>query len=128
MRRMLIFAAVLSLGASGCMWGRLQLNDPEIVVRARAIRPGATKTDELSTILGAQPTMRMPAGENILFGYPYSDTKSHGLMLLIVNFSKTVTVADTLYVETDGKSGVVKKVHIPEKREPGWEWNPFDGE
>lgn len=125
---MIGIAAGLAFGTSGCMWGRLQVNDPEIVVRAKAIRPGITNVDQLRGILQAEPTLRLPGKGSTLLGYTYADTKSNGLVLIVVNFSKTQTVAETLYVEVDSETGLVRRTYVPGKRELEWEWNPFDGE
>ena len=64
---------LLPLVLSGCMWGRMRINDPSVADRARMIRPGVTRGDQIVDIIGAQPTMRMPGKEQTLFGYTYGD-------------------------------------------------------
>lgn len=121
-------AALMAAALSGCMWGRLQVNDPAIVKRAAYIRPGVTKVGQLNQILDAQPTMRIPGKKSNLYAYTFADTKTHGLVLIVVNFTRTETVTETLYVEADPETQVVTAVHVPEKRELEWRFWPFGEE
>lgn len=121
-----VIVSFIAFGMAGCMWGRMRVNDPDIVLRARSIRPGVTGMSELSRILNAQPTMRIPGKETTLLGYTYADTKSNGLVLLVVNFSRTQTVAETLYIEVDSVSGKVRKVYLPRKHDIEWRFWPFN--
>lgn len=121
----LLAAVLLTAVCSGCMWGRMRVNDPTIVERAERIKPGVTKVAHLSQILGAEPTMRMPVGPRLILGYTYADTKSNGLVLILLNFSRSQTVTDTLYVEADAETGTVVKTHIPPEREIEWRFWPF---
>jgi hypothetical protein len=118
-------AAVLFAAAPGCMWSRVVVNDPSIVGRSRTIKEGVTKEAELEAILSARPTMRMPVGGADLLAYSFSDTKHNGLMLIAFNFTRSTTVAETLYVEIDRATGTVKKVHRPEVPEVSWRFWPF---
>ena len=110
---------------SGCMWGRVKVNDPTVVDSARAIKPGVTHVSELENILKVQPTLRMPGKDMTLLGYTYSDTKNNGLLLIAVNFMRSSPVTDTLYIEADPVTQIVRKVHIPPKRTPEWRFWPF---
>ena len=110
---------------SGCMWGRVKVNDPSVADSARSIKPGSTHISELENILKVQPTFRMPGKDMTLLGYTYSDTKNNGLMLIAVNFMRSTTVTDTLYIEADPVTQIVRKVHIPPKRTPEWRFWPF---
>ena len=112
----------------GCMWGRMRVNDPTIVQRAARIKPGVTKVSQLSRLLGAEPSMRMPVGSRLMLGYTYADTKSNGLVLILLNFTRTQTVTDTLYVEADAETGTVVKVHVPPSHEIEWRFWPFGDE
>jgi hypothetical protein len=110
---------------SGRMWGRVKVNDPSVVDSARSIKPGSTHISELENILKVQPTFRMPGKDMTLLGYTYSDTKNNGLLLIAVNFMRSSTVTDTLYIEADPVTQIVRKVHIPPKRTPEWRFWPF---
>ncbi len=110
---------------SGCMWGRVKVNDPSVVDSARFIKPGSTHISELENILKAQPTLRIPGKDMTLLGYTYSDRKNNGLMLIAVNFMRSTTVTDTLYIEADPATQIVRKVHIPPKRTLEWRFWPF---
>ena len=123
-----VVGALALLMLQGCMWGRMQINDPKIVDRVKLIRPGVTRTADLASILGAQPTMRMPGKERVLLGYTYGDTKSNGLVLILFNFSRSTTVTDTLYIEADAKTGLVTAVYPPKKHDIEWRFWPFDDE
>ena len=107
------------------MWGRMQVNDPSVAERAREIRVGVTKGADVPVILGVQPMMRMPGKDRKMMGFGYADTKSHGLMLILFNFTRSTTIADTLYVETDAATDLVTRVYIPPKRECEWRFWPF---
>jgi len=109
----------------GCMWSRSRMNDPEIVTRAQQIQPGVTKVSELPVILNAQPTRKTRAGKTVVYEYSYSDVKSKSFMLVVVNFSRTENVTETLYVETDAETGVVTRLPPLKSHEPEWRWWPF---
>ena len=127
MKNLLKTAAALALAAvcSGCMWGRVRVNDPSIVDRAAGIRIGKTKVSELGQILRADPSLRMPIQDGTILGYTYADSKANGLILILFNFTKSQTVAQTLYVIVDPKTETVKKVYVPERKEIEWEYWPF---
>lgn len=46
-------------------------------------------------------------------------------MLIFFNFTRSTTVAETLYVEVDPSDGTVKKVHRPRVPKIGWYFWPF---
>ena len=123
-----VLAVLLAVLMSGCMWSRARINDPAILDRARAIRPGVTKADELPAILKAQPTRKRPEGGLVTYEYSYSDTKSKTFTLILVTFSRTEDVTETLYVETDAATGVVTRVPKLVHHEPEWRWWPFGEE
>lgn len=124
-RLSLVTIAVFTLSFSGCMWGRVKVNDPSVADSARLVKPGVTRVSELNDILKMQPTLRMPGKDITLLGYTYSDTKNNGLMLVVVNLMRSETVTDTLYIEADPVTQIVKKVHIPPKRTLEWRFWPF---
>ena len=113
---------------SGCVWSRARINDPAIVDRAAAIRPGVTKVAELPTILKAQPTRQRAEGRTVTYEYSYSDTKSETFSIILLSFSRTEDVTETLYVETDAATGLVTRVPKLARHEPEWRWWPFGDE
>lgn len=113
---------------SGCMWGRVKVNDSSVQQRAERIRPGSTRLSQIPAILGAQPTIRIPGKKKTIYGYTFSDTKNHGLMLIFVNFMRSTTITQTLYVEGDSDTGIVTAVHNPDPREIEWKYWPFTEE
>ena len=123
MKLPILILSVLLL--QGCMWNRMRINDPGIAQRASAIKPGVTKGAEVPRLLGAQPTMRMPGKDRHTYGYTYGDGKTGGLMLILFNFTRTSTVAETLYVEVDPANDLVTGLYIPPARELDWRFWPF---
>ena len=125
--RLLALVMLASL-APGCMWSRARINDPEIVERAKAIRPSVTKAEELPSILKAQPTRKRREGRLVTYEYSYSDAKTKTFSLLLVSFSRTEDTTETLYVETDAETGLVMRVPKLERHDPEWRWWPFGEE
>ena len=107
------------------MWSRARLNDPEIVERASAIVPGVTKVADLPQLLQAQPTRKRKLGNDLTLEYSYSDSKTKVFTLIIVSFSRTESVTETLYVEADAEAGVVTRVPRQKRHEPEWRFWPF---
>ena len=112
----------------GCMWSRTRINDPEILNRAKAIRPGVTQAAELPHLLGAQPTRKRAEGQRVTYEYSYSDAKTKVFSLLVVSFSRMEDVTETLYIETDAETGKVVEVPKLEHHEPEWRFWPFGDE
>ena len=121
-------AVALAMLTEGCMWSRARLNDPEIVERASAIVPGVTKVADLSRLLQAQPTRMHKTGDNLVYEYSYSDAKTKVFTLILLSFSRTESVTETLYIEADAKSGVVTRVPRQKRHEPEWRFWPFGDE
>ena len=121
----MIAATALASVCAGCMWGRVKVNDPTIADRAAYIQPGKTKLSELRQILGADQSMRLQGQDGLVLGYTYADSKANGLILILFNFTKSQTVAQTLYVVVDPKTEIVRQVFIPERKEIEWEFWPF---
>ena len=116
----------LTILLSGCIWSRARINDPAIVERAKAIRPGITKAVDLPSILKAQPTRERTDGKSVTYEYSYSDAKSETFTLILVTFSRTEDVTETLYVETDAATGLVTRVPKLPPHESEWRCWPFD--
>ena len=129
-RRILAVCAAVALAAfaEGCMWSRARLNDPAIVERAASIVPGATKVADLPRLLQAQPTRMHKAGKEQVYEYSYSDSKTKVFSLIIVSFTRTESVTETLYVEADAETGVVTRVPRVKRHEPEWRFWPFGDE
>lgn len=122
---LLTVLVLMSSLLQGCLWGRMRINDPTVVERARGIKVGQTRGVDVPRILHAQPTMRMPGKERLMYGYTFGDTKTEGLVLLLFNFTRSSTLAETLYVEVDAKSDMVTNIYIPPARDLEWRFWPF---
>lgn len=110
------------------MWSRARLNDPEIVERASAIVPGVTKVADLSRLLLAQPTRMHKTGNELVYEYSYADSKTKVFTLILVSFTRTESVTETLYIEADAEAGVVTRVPRHKRHEPEWRFWPFGDE
>lgn len=121
-------ALAMAAFAQGCMWSRARLNDPEIVERASAIVPGVTKVADLSRLLQAQPTRLHKQGNDLICEYSYADSKTKVFTLLLLSFSRTESVTETLYIEADAEAGVVTRVPRQRRHEPEWRFWPFGDE
>lgn len=106
----------------------MRMNDPEIVLRARSIVPGKTTVDELPRLLNAQPTRRRTMGKTTTLEYSYSDVKTKSFSLVILTWSRTENVTETLYVDANAETGVVASVPRLDHHEPEWRFWPFDDE
>ena len=124
----LLTLALLVLLMPGCVWSRARINDPEILERAKAIRPSVTKAGELPAILKAQPTRKRREGKLMTYEYSYSDTKTKTFSIILLSFSRTEDTTETLYVETDAETGVVVRVPKLTHHDPEWRWWPFGEE
>lgn len=129
-KHLILVCAVVAQTAftEGCMWSRARLNDPEIVERAAAIVPGVTKVADLSRLLQAQPTRMHKEGNALVFEYTYSDSKTKVFTLILLSFSRTESVTETLYIEADAGTGVVMRLPRQKRHEPEWRFWPFGDE
>ena len=121
-------AVAMTALADGCTWSRARLNDPEILERASAIVPGVTKVAELPKLLQAQPTRMQRTADKLVCEYSYADSKTKAFTLILLNFSRTESVTETLYVEADAETGVVTRVPRQVRHEPEWRFWPFGDE
>jgi hypothetical protein len=118
--------ALLAALAAGCSFNKVDVNDPEIPDRAEAVVPGTTTRDELVAALGSEPVhfIQLKDGSRLLV-YAYGQSKSNGLSLGIVNFSKTNTGIDTAWFLV-GPDGVVRDKWVGDAcRGLEWDWWPF---
>ena len=121
----LVSLVLLSPCLSGCIWSRARVNDPKIVERAKLIRPGVTREADLPALLAGQPTRRRLEDGKTVYEYSYSDAKTETFSIIILSFSRTEDVSETLYVEVDPKTGLVTRVPKLTAHEPEWRCWPF---
>lgn len=114
-----------ALAVSGCIWSRARVNDPKIVERAKLIRPGVTREADLPALLAGQPTRKRFEDGKTIYEYSYSDAKTETFSIIILSFSRTEDVSETLYVEVDPKTGLVMRVPKLTAHEPEWRCWPF---
>ena len=114
-----------ALAVSGCIWSRARMNDPKIVERAKLIRPGVTREADLPALLAGQPTRKRFEDGKTIYEYSYSDAKTETFSIIVLSFSRTEDVSETLYVEVDPKTGLVTRVPKLTAHEPEWRCWPF---
>lgn len=119
-----LFLAVMIV-TEGCMWSRARLNDPEILERAKAIKPGVTKIADLPNILQAQPTRMHKTDHCLVYEYSFADSKTKVFTIILLSFSRTESVSETLYVEADIETGVVTRIPQLSQHDPEWRFWPF---
>ena len=125
-RGRLLGLALLSAAALGCSWSRTVVNDPSTPDRAAAVVPGTTTADELPRILGSEPLSYIEVGDGrrlLVWGYGVS--KTEGLNLLVVSFSKTNSGADTAFFLVDKEGVVLRKWVGTNSRDLPWQWWSF---
>jgi hypothetical protein len=102
------------------------VNDPSIPERAEAVVPGTTTAEELPGILGSEPLSFLEVGDGRrLLIWGYGESKTEGLNLLIVSFSRTNSGLDTAYFLVDAKGTVSRKWVGTNSRDLPWEWWSF---
>ena len=119
-------AALGVLFGGGCSWSRAVVNDPSIRERADAVVPGTTTADDLPRILGCEPLSFIEVGDGRrLLIWGYGESKTEGLNLLVVSFSRTNTGLDTAFFLVDA-AGVVRRKWVgTNSRDLPWEWWSF---
>jgi len=124
-----ILGAVLLAAAvapAGCVFQKVELNDPSIGRKAQAIVPGETREEQLLEILGVEPTSFITLKEGgKLLNYAYGLSKTGGLNLIVFNTQRTNTGLDTMFLKVNPE-GVVTKAWVGDHSENvEWDWWAF---
>jgi hypothetical protein len=119
---------LLALG-TGCSFQRQRVNIENPYARLARVKPGETRAEELTAILGTAPSSKVPVPpDKEGFVYGFGDSKTFMLGIIILNFQKTNTGMDTAVVVID-KSGIVQDViHSTNSKDLPWQFWPFGGE
>lgn len=128
MRRRSSLPAILALAAAlaGCSWSRTVVNDPAIRERAAAVVPGTTTAADLPGILGSEPLSFIEVGDGRrLLVWGYGESKTEGLNLVVVSFSRTNSGLDTAFFLVDADGVVRRKWVGTNSRDLPWEWWAF---
>ena len=126
LRRTAVLAALILWigGATGCVFNRLQINDPELPEKAQQLVKGKTTAKEVEQLLGPATSIT-PIGNKLLYAYTYGDSKTGGLSLIFFNVSKTNTGIDTALILVD-ESEIVQDVYLGKNSaDLPWEWWAF---
>lgn len=111
--------------SSGCMWARMKTNDPDVLARARLVRPQVTRASELANLLGQPPNSVMPTKNGLqMYVYTAGDSKTMGFNIIVLSVSKTNMRMDSVYIFVD-EQGLVQKVVVGKQGEIPWEWWAF---
>ena len=129
MSRKAMAALVLAAAAfvvPGCVFHKVQVNDPQLAVKAKTVVPGVTRESELKGILGVEPTsfITLKDGGRLLT-YAYGLSKTGGLNLIIFSTQKTNSGLDTAFIMVRA-DGVVQKTWIGDhSQDITWDWWAF---
>ncbi|MEN8184258.1 MAG: hypothetical protein ABFS46_17165 [Myxococcota bacterium] len=122
--------ALLFLGSTlGCAWQRQRINIEDPYTRIARVKPGQTTTEELTAILGSEPTniINIPP-DHRGFVYGFGDSKSFLAGLIIFSVQKTNIGLDTAVFVVDSSSVVQEVIHSSNSRDLAWQFWPFGGE
>ncbi len=118
-----VFALIV---ASGCAFNRSQLNDPNFEERVFSkVVPGKTTLAELEELAAGPATSITPMGRKRLLVYSFSDAKTAGLALIILNISKTNSGFDTALFLVDENDVVESKQIGQNSKDLRWQWWAF---
>lgn len=124
MKAILMMGMCLLFAAQGCMWSRVKVNDESLPARLAKVGKGMSLEDVL-TIARCQPSAILPSKEGRVVIYNTGDTKTEGLMLILVNVMKTNMSLQSIYFFLDANDRVVKILRS-KSQEPEWEFWAFD--
>ena len=117
--------ATVALVASGCTNARAQLNMKQFQAALPEIEVGKTKIGEIEASIG--PAMSItPVGNSLVYAWVYSDSKTRGLTLILLNISKTNTGFDVAHFRVRPSDNVIEGVQLGKNStDVPWEWWAF---
>lgn len=124
MKTILMMGACLLFAAQGCMWSRVKVNDESLPDRLAKVEMGMSLEDVV-TLARSQPNAILPSKEGRILVYNTGDTKTEGLMLIVVNVMKSNMSFQSTYFFLDPNDRVVKILRSG-SQEPCWEFWAFD--
>lgn len=128
-RTSLVLASALGMlvvALGGCTFNRAQINQADLTQRMAGVVPGQTTIAEVEAMAGSTATSITPlGGGKLLYAYTFGDSKTAGLMLIILNISKTNAGFDTALFLVD-ENGVVEWAGVGQNSEDlPWQWWAF---
>lgn len=124
MKAILMMGVCLLFAAQGCMWSRVKVNDECLPARLAKVETGMSLEDVV-TFARCQPSAILPSKEGRILIYNTGDTKTEGLMLILVNVMKTNMSLESTYFFLDANDRVVKILRSG-SQEPEWEFWAFN--
>ena len=97
-------------------------------LKAKLVKPGETKADDLEKIIGSSPNAVLPLKEGKIHLYNFGDAKTNGLQLILVNFSKTNAGLDSALFFVNDEGTVTDKIISSNSEKLDWEFWPFGDE
>jgi hypothetical protein len=120
---------MLLLLPAGCAMHRQRINIENPYTRIARVKPGETRVEELTPILGTAPATIIPIPPDKKgYVYGYGDSKSFMLGFILLNFQKTNTGLDTAVFIVDGSGIVQEVIHGTNSKDLPWQFWPFGGE
>lgn len=124
MKAILMTGFCLLFAAQGCMWSRVKINDESLPTRLAKVGKGMSLEDVI-TLARCQPSAILPSKEGRILIYNTGDTKTEGLMLILVNVMKTNMSLNSTYFFLDSEDRVTRVLRSG-GQEPEWEFWAFD--
>lgn len=124
MKAILMMGVCLLFAAQGCMWSRVKVNDETLPDRLAKVQTGMALKDVIA-LARCQPSAILPSKEGRILIYNTGDTKTEGLMLILVNVMKTNMSLESTYLFLDANDRVTKILRSG-SQEPEWEFWAFD--
>ena len=123
--RMIVVLVAAVLATSGCSFGRAQLNMKRFQQTLPTIEPGVTHISVVEQAVGPATSIT-PVGDYLVYSWVYSDSKTQGLTLILLNISKTNTGFDVAHVRVRAADFIIEGVKLGKNStEVDWEWWAF---
>ena len=123
--RVIAALAAVALVASGCSFARGQLNMKKFREALPEIELGKTKISEVEERVGPATSIT-PVGNRLVYAWVYSDSKTQGLTLILLNISKTNTGFDVAHFLVRPGTGVIDEIKLGKNSTAvDWEWWAF---
>ncbi len=123
--RWIVVLVAAALATSGCSFGRAQLNMKRFQQTLPTIELGVTHVSVVEQAVGPANSIT-PVGDHLVYSWIYSDSKTQGLTLILLNISKTNTGFDVAHVRVRAADFTIEGVSLGKNSaEVDWEWWAF---
>ena len=121
----LVVLVAVTLVSSGCTNARAQLNMKLFHEVLPEIVPGETNISDVEQAIGPATSIT-PVADKLIYAWVYSDSKTRGLTLILLNISKTNTGFDVAHFLVRPSDFVIEEVMLGRNStDVPWEWWAF---